>query len=617
MKYVLLHLAFFLAITAKGQFQLNGVATNLGGGVYQLTPALNSQFGAVWSKLQLDLTKSFNIQGQMNFGSDPGGADGMVFVLQTSCLSAGGGGGGIGYSGIPGNSLGIEFDTYQNISGTGVELNNDPPYDHIAIEKNGDVVHGTANDLFGPVQMDAVLTNVKTGSWYNFQISYNVTTNLLQVYFNGSLRASLTYDIKANIGNQYAYWGFTGTTGGHNNIQQVSINSTLTTHAMGDTTICTGPLPIILPPLTNLRGTNLALNNPVVVSSSNGAPSGTQAVDGNLGSRWESVWATDPQWIYVDLQSPTDLDSVVLYWEAARATSYQIQTSNDASTWTTVFSTTTGSGSKDKIVFSASNIRYVRMYGTARSLAAYGYSIWEFQVYGQPKYLWSTNNSTDATVSPNVYSSSVTLTPAVTTTYSVLIPDPCLGYTTNSMTVTISCPAPVVLIAFSGNQENKGVQLQWTTASEYNSNYFEVLKSSDGIHFNVIGYVSANNKGNTILNYSYFDNDPSSGNAYYKLVIVDFDGTKQESGVIAVMNENKKAFIPSPLFEEETTLILPKNIKRIEYSIVDMLGRELYKRSFADSPDAIQIGHDLAPACYLVIVKTDLNAETIKVCKIR
>ncbi|HXA01106.1 MAG TPA: discoidin domain-containing protein [Cytophagaceae bacterium] len=634
MKYVFLYIALIMAASAQGQFVLQGnptPAVNLGGGVYQLTPALTSQFGAIWNKIQFDLTKPFNVQGQMNFGADPGGADGMVFVLQTNCLSAGGGGGGIGYSGIPGNSLGVEFDTYQNIgAGTGVEQNNDPAYDHIAVEKNGDVVHsitGTPNpdDLFGPVQMDPVLTNVKTGSWYNFQISYNPATTLLQVYFNGSLRVSLVYDIKANLGHQYAYWGFTCTTGGKSNIQQISINSTLTTHAMGDTTICSGSIPVILPALTSLRGTNLAAGNPAVSLSNNGGSVATAVTDGNIGTRWESVWNVDPQWIYVDLQSPTDIDSVVLYWEAARASSYQLQTSTDAVTWTDVFSTTTAAsccstpfsgGTKDKIVFSATNIRYVRMYGTAR-LIGYGYSIWEFQVYGQPKYLWSTNNGTNATISPDVYSSSVTLSPAITTTYSVLVPDPCLGFTTNSMTVTISCAAPVELISFTGKSENKGVQLQWATASEYNSNYFEVLKSSDGIHFNIIGYVNTSNKGNTLINYSYTDNDISSGNSYYKLVTVDFDGTRQESGVISVTNGNKKAFIPNPLFEDETTLILPKNIKSVEYSIVDMLGREFYKRSFTGSPDMIQIGNDLAPACYLVIVRTDLNSETIKVCKLR
>ena len=85
----------------------------------------------------------------------------------------------------------------------------------------------------------------------------------------------------------------------------------------------------------------------------------SQAVDGNLGSRWESIHNVDPQWIYVDLGAPTDLDSVVIYWEAARAKDYVLEVSTDASIWTPVFSTTTGSGPKDKIITAATNVRYV------------------------------------------------------------------------------------------------------------------------------------------------------------------------------------------------------------------------------------------------------------------
>jgi hypothetical protein len=198
-KIVLPFIFLLLPFWAIGQFQLNGVTVNLGGGTYQLTQAVNNEFGAMWYKLQHNLNKPFNVQGQINFGGDPGGADGVTFVMQNNCLSAGSGGGGLGYSGMPGQSIAVEFDTYQNISGTGTELNNDPVYDHIAFEKNGDVIHsitGTPNpnDLFGPVQMDPVLTNLKTGLWYNFKISYNPTTNLLTVYFNNSLRISTVYD---------------------------------------------------------------------------------------------------------------------------------------------------------------------------------------------------------------------------------------------------------------------------------------------------------------------------------------------------------------------------------------------------------------------------------------
>src|SRR5205807_4033689 len=71
---------------------------------------------------------------------------------------------------------------------------------------------------------------------------------------------------------------------------------------------------------------------------------------------------------------------VVLTWEAAYATAFQIQTSADAGVWTTIYSTTTGTGGTQTLTVSGTG-RYVRMYGTARA-TGYGYSLWEFQVYG-------------------------------------------------------------------------------------------------------------------------------------------------------------------------------------------------------------------------------------------
>ena len=102
-------------------------------------------------------------------------------------------------------------------------------------------------------------------------------------------------------------------------------------------------------------------------------------MDGNSSTRWSSQFS-DPQWIYVDLGATHTISKVVLNWEAAYGKAYQIQTSNDATNWTTIFSTTTATGGVQTLTVSGSR-RYVRMYGTQRA-TQYGYSLWEFQVYG-------------------------------------------------------------------------------------------------------------------------------------------------------------------------------------------------------------------------------------------
>ncbi|MGL1886221.1 MAG: family 16 glycosylhydrolase, partial [Reichenbachiella sp.] len=128
-----------------------------------------------------------------------------------------------------------------------------------------------------------------------------------------------------------------------------------------------------------VSGMNLALNKTVVTSSDeNGETSGSNAVDGNESTRWASIFA-DPQWMYVDLGTSYSLGNVIITWEAAYASAYEIQISDDASNWTTVHTESAGSGGTEE-VFVSGDGRYVRMNGTSRA-TPYGYSIYELEVY--------------------------------------------------------------------------------------------------------------------------------------------------------------------------------------------------------------------------------------------
>ncbi|WP_405757367.1 discoidin domain-containing protein [Streptomyces sp. NBC_01420] len=105
----------------------------------------------------------------------------------------------------------------------------------------------------------------------------------------------------------------------------------------------------------------------------------TAAVDGDNGTRWSSAFS-DPQWIKVDLGTSASVSQIALRWEAAYAKSYKIEFSTDNSTWSTAYSTTTGPGGNETLNVSGT-ARYVRLTGTARA-TGYGYSLWEFQVFG-------------------------------------------------------------------------------------------------------------------------------------------------------------------------------------------------------------------------------------------
>jgi hypothetical protein len=139
-----------------------------------------------------------------------------------------------------------------------------------------------------------------------------------------------------------------------------------------------GPLVPVHPAAA--ASTLLSQGRPATASSveHTGLPA-SAAVDGNTGTRWASQFS-DPQWIQIDLGSSSTVDRVVLNWETAYATGYRVEVSGDGSTWTTVYSTTTGRGGVADLAVAGTG-RYVRMYGTTRA-TGWGYSLWEFQVFG-------------------------------------------------------------------------------------------------------------------------------------------------------------------------------------------------------------------------------------------
>lgn len=124
----------------------------------------------------------------------------------------------------------------------------------------------------------------------------------------------------------------------------------------------------------------LSQGKPATASSIEGAGTpASAAVDGDNGTRWSSQFA-DPQWIQVDLGAPAQLNQVVLRWETAHAKAYRIELSTDGSAWTTAYSTAAATGGVQTLDVTGT-ARYVRVYGTQRA-TAWGYSLWEFQVYG-------------------------------------------------------------------------------------------------------------------------------------------------------------------------------------------------------------------------------------------
>jgi len=192
----------------------------IGGDCYVLTPEGNFENGAIWYNQAIDISEPFNLQYTANFGPDDAGADGMFFVLQqVGNQVLGEAGGGIGFSGFQ-PSLGVEFDTYQNFE------NGDPSYDHLSIQRNGNVNHNAADNLAGPVTISSSSVNVEDGQDYVIEINWDPAVNQFSVSVNCTQRLLLIIDLEDQVftNSPEVFWGFTGATGGEFNEQIVCLD---------------------------------------------------------------------------------------------------------------------------------------------------------------------------------------------------------------------------------------------------------------------------------------------------------------------------------------------------------------------------------------------------------
>lgn len=217
----LLILTFSFQLLLAQNYTPAGSAVGTSDNCFELTNTTD-QSGAVWNVNTINLNDPLDITLNINFGNQDGnGADGMSFVLQPNGTGVSAPGGGVGYEGIT-PSLGVVMDTYTNGN------TNDPFNDHISMHKNGDVVHGNANELVGTPSTAIFPSNIEDGNDHSFRFVWDPAGPSIEVYFDGDLTLSYTGDIINDIfsGNPVVFWGVSASTGGLWNLQTMCLEIT-------------------------------------------------------------------------------------------------------------------------------------------------------------------------------------------------------------------------------------------------------------------------------------------------------------------------------------------------------------------------------------------------------
>ena len=140
-------------------------------------------------------------------------------------------------------------------------------------------------------------------------------------------------------------------------------------------------------------------------------------------------------------------------------------------------------------------------------------------------------------------------------------------------------PLPVELISFSAECVNHGIEINWSTASEHNSDFFVVEKSTDGENWFNISKVIAAGNSNSMLEYSINDGEKTNLEiSYYRLIQFDFDGQSKTFKTISVNCKNEDESIlsyPNPSNDEVNLIVVSSHKKNIKIIISDVNGRIL------------------------------------------
>ncbi len=142
-----------------------------------------------------------------------------------------------------------------------------------------------------------------------------------------------------------------------------------------------------------------------------------------------------------------------------------------------------------------------------------------------------------------------------------------------------SQPLPITLLSFDGHlQPDRTVLLNWTTASEFDNDYFTVERSMDGINWSALIIVPGAGNSHTVLHYSATDGNPVPGISYYRLRQTDFDVRWSFSDIIQINISKNNVFLayPNP-FSNEIVLLLDNEERNQPLIVYDAHGSIVFK----------------------------------------
>jgi hypothetical protein len=177
-------------------------------------------------------------------------------------------------------------------------------------------------------------------------------------------------------------------------------------------------------------------------------------------------------------------------------------------------------------------------------------------------------------------------------------------------------PLPVEWLKLESNTIENQVYLYWYIASQQNNKEFVVERSEDLLNFEEIGLIKGHGTTNQLIRYTYVDDNPLFGTAYYRIKQIDYDGKSDYSELISVYfgKEIYFALYPNPLSSETLNIRAEGFSGEIEISVFNSQSQLVLQENFAargNFTKAINT-EKLSNGVYYISIRNNKNKLTKK-----
>ncbi|HEY8400775.1 MAG TPA: T9SS type A sorting domain-containing protein [Cytophagaceae bacterium] len=182
-----------------------------------------------------------------------------------------------------------------------------------------------------------------------------------------------------------------------------------------------------------------------------------------------------------------------------------------------------------------------------------------------------------------------------------------------TVAATPGCSLPVKLIDFTASSHNDIVSLNWVTTAEKELSMYVVQSSTDAVSFTDLGVVQPGNRYEVLNTYTYKDFISNSNNRYYRLKMLNLDGTFEYSNIISASRNTLLHLYPNPA--SGALYIRSNETGRYNFYLYDNVGTKVLEQLILPESSSVNIAHLPSSIYYYKFV--DATGNVVQSGKVR